>query len=207
MVKCISCNHLHSDKDGQCFEALKNNSCSCTPESYFPVDRTSQTYLSFAYHEKILSQMQDIHQKVEWMLTSVSGTRNLNNFDFIVTCWHYFIGFQFGHTWNKEAFEKIQKYAEPESIRRARQKVCHAELEQLRLFQEELKAITKKEGEGSQAYWKLTDKIKEFWKQSKYIPNDIALLKKKQIKESAIFEYSIQEIEDIYFSIQTRSVS
>lgn len=206
MAKCLSCNHPHSEYDGQCFEALKGK-CDCKPESYLPDHSSNPKYISEAYRFDVLSKIQDIHQKIEWILTSIPGTRNMNSFEFIVLCWHYFTKFRFGDMWTKEVFEKIQEEAEPETIRRARQKVCHEELEILRKFEEELKAISKKEGEGSQAYWKLTEQIKEFWKNTKYIPNDIKLLRKKKLKESAIFEYSIQEIDDIYFSIEKRSLA
>lgn len=206
MSKCLSCNHIHSDYDHECFEAMKQK-CSCTPELYISDNKKDPRLMSESYRIKVLSQIQDMHQKIEWILTSIDGTRNMNNFEFIILCWHYLTGFQFGNTWNKETFDKIQECAEPETIRRARQKVCHEELETLRTFEEELKAIAKREGEGSQAYWKLTEQIKEFWKNTKYIPNDISLLKKKKLKESAIFEYSVQEIDDIYFSIKKRSIA
>lgn len=206
MAKCFRCNHSHSEYDKQCFEAIKSK-CDCTPDLYLPKDNSNFEYVNLAYHQKALAQITDIHEKVEWLLEAVPGTRNQNNMEFIYTCWHFFTGFEFGNTWTKEAFEKIQKYAEPENIRRARQKVCHEELETLRMMQKDLRNLEKTEGKDSQAYWSYTERIKEFWKNTKYIPNDIAMLKKKQIKESAIFEYSILEIEDAHFSTEKRIVA
>lgn len=190
MTVCLSCNHHHSDYDGICL----NNTCTCTPELFIPVDPTNKTFISLAYRKKILSNMTDVAQKIEWLLKAEPHTRNMSDWQFIQTCWFYFIGFQFGQIWSMEWYEKIQNECQPETIRRARQKLCHPELEQLRIFQIELKELEKKNLDGTKAYWDLTEKIKVFWQNSKYIPNDIALLKQKKIKESAIFEFSIEEL-------------
>lgn len=93
--------------------------------------------------------------------------------------------------------DKIAKECDPETIRRARQMVCHEELEQLKEFQIELAAMQKANKEHTPQYWNLEDKIKEFWKSAKYIPDDITLLKAKGIKESGIFVWSISELNSI----------
>jgi len=208
MSKCITCNHIHSDADGQCFEVLKGKSCFCTPESYVPENSRNPTYMNLAYHQKVLSQMKDMAQKVEWMLKAVPETRNMTDMEFLQICWKYMVGFDFGDTWDKEIFERVSKECQPETVRRARQKICHPELEQLRLFQEELKEL-EKHGRtiGHPDYNSVVDRIKQFWQECKYIPNDLLLLKKKRIKESALFEFSITEIEDIYKIINPKYVS
>ena len=208
MTKCITCNHLHSDTDGQCFEVLKGNSCFCTPESYVAEDPSNPTYMNLAFHQKMLGQFTDMAQKVEWMLKAVPETRNMTDIEFLQTCWKYMLGFDFGQVWDKEIFDRISNECQPETIRRTRQKVCHDELEQLRLFQEEMKELEKHgKSLGHKEYNDLTDRIKKFWLECKYIPNDLALLKKKRIKESAIFEFSITEIEDIYKIVNPKYVS
>lgn len=173
--------------------ALKHE-CTCTPELFIPVDPNSKTFVGLAYRQKILANLTDISQKVEWLLKAVPQTRNMSDWQFIQTCWYYFIGFQFGEIWSMEWYEKIQNECQPETIRRARQKICHPELEILRAFQVQLKELEKKGLDGSPAYWNLTEEIKKFWQNSKYIPNDFELLKSKRIKESAIFEFSIEEL-------------
>lgn len=192
--KCLQpfCRHFHSSYDGVCLTV----GCICTPEMYMP--EGDPAYKNFAYHQKILSGITDIHQRVTWMLESIQGARNTSDWEFIELCWHYFIGFQFGESWSHEWFTKIEKECPPDTITRARRKVCHNELEQLRMFNEDLKDMVKRGEDGSTRYWNLTEVIKKFWAESKYIPTDIMMLKKKQIKESAIFEYSISEIENIY---------
>ena len=145
MGKCLKCNHPHSEYDNQCFEALKGK-CSCTPESYISNNSSDPRLMSESYRIQVLSKIQDMHQKIEWILKSIEGARNMNNFEFIALCWHYMIPFQFGEIFSKEVFERIQNDAEPETIRRARQKVCHEELEILRAFETELIEIIKKDG-------------------------------------------------------------
>jgi len=195
MTKCAQpfCSHHHSDIDGICL----TKGCICSPELFIPVDNGNPGYRNFAYHQKVLSTMHDVHQKVQWMLEAIPGTRNMADWEFIKTCWHYFIGFQFGDQWTQDWFDKIAIECQPETIRRARQKVCHPELETLRIFQEMLKELEKEGRDGSTAYWNLTEQMKKFWTNSKYVPTDWELLKKKQIKESAIFEYSIEELNSI----------
>src|SRR5574337_582212 len=192
--KCLQpfCHHYHSSYDGVCM----SKGCNCSPELY--IAEGDPSFKNFAYHQSILSKMSDLHQKVTWMLESVSGMRNTSDWEFIQACWYYFIGFSYGETWSQEWFKKIEIECPPDTITRIRRKVCHAELEQLRIFNDEVKAMVKRDEEGTKAYWELTEKIKKFWADSKYIPTDINMLKKKQIKESAVFEYSISEIENIY---------
>lgn len=72
------------------------------------------------------------------------------------------------------------------------------------IFNREFEIMRKKAWNGRPEYWQLTERIKQFWNESKYIPNDFAMLKKKQIKESAIFEYSIQELNEICTSVKQR---
>lgn len=199
MSKCITCGHFHAETDGECFEYLRNRSCTCTPETYIPEDQKNPTFMNLAYHQKVLGQMKDMVQKIEWMLKAVPETRNMTDMEFLQTCWKYMINFDFGQVWDKEIFERISKEAQPETIRRSRQKVCNPELEQLRIFQEEIKELEKQgKSLGHKEYNDVMDRIKKFWQECKYIPNDLLLLKKKRIKESAIFEFSITEIDDIY---------
>lgn len=195
MTKCAQpfCGHYHSDIDGICL----SNRCSCTPELFIAIDPSNPGYRNFAYHQKILVEMKNLEDKVTHMLTGVEGTRNMTNWEFVITCWRFFFGFHVGDSFSQDLFEKIAKHGEPENIRRCRQKVCHPELETLRIFQEMLKELTKEGRDGSQAYWDLTKQMKIFWMNSKYIPNDIALIKRKGIKESAIFEWSIEELNSI----------
>lgn len=190
MTKCISCNHHHFDSDGVC----TNKTCSCTPELFIPVDPSNKTFIGLVYRNQILANLKDISQRIEWLLKAVPETRNMGDWQFIQTCWYYFLGFQFGDTWTMEWYEKINKECQPETIRRARQKICHPELEQLRIFQKRLHELEKLGLDGSTQYWNLTEEIKKFWQTSKYIPNNFDLLRSKRIKESAIFEFSIEEL-------------
>jgi len=196
LTKCAQpfCGHHHSEFDGKC---LTIDYCECSPELFIPVDPKNPGYRNFAYHQQVLATMHDVHQRVQWLLEAVPGTRNMTDWEFMKTCWHYFVRFDFGDTWTQEVFDKIGKECQPETIRRTRQKVCHPELETLRTFQDLLKELAKEGRDGSSAYWKLTDQMKNFWMTSKYVPTDWELLRKKLIKESAIFEYSIEELNSI----------
>ena len=200
MTLCQSCNHQHSQLDGQCFKALQGQ-CSCTPQSLIIND------FDYEYRTKTLEHISEIHQKVTWVLEAIPGTRNLNDWEFIKTCWHYFIKFKFGDSWNIDVFKAIEENCQPETIRRARQKVCHLELEQLRIFEQEISNIVSTFGKQSNIYEEKIEQIKEFWKNTKYIPNDLTLLRKKKLKESAIFEYSILEIEDVYHMIPKENIA
>ena len=206
MDKCIICNHFHSNYDGKCFESIKGN-CECDAESYRSKDNATPGYSSIVYHTEILEKMKTLEEKIGHILTAIEGTRNMTNWEFIVTCWRYFFGFRLGDYFDQSLFEKIGKDAEPENIRRCRQKICHHELETLRNFQDLLQELKKEKREGRPEYHYLEKQLKQFWINSKYIPNDISLIKKKGIKESAILEWSIQEIEDTYFILPKRSVA
>jgi hypothetical protein len=162
-----------------------------------PADPANPGYINFAYHQKVLATMHDVHQKVQWLLEAVPGTRNMPDWEFETTYWHYAIGFQFGMEWNQTWFDKINKNAQPETIRRTRQKVCHEELQTLRIFQQMLQELEKEGRDGRQEYWKLTEQMKNFWMSAKYVPTDWDLLKKKLIKENAIFQWSIEELNTI----------
>jgi hypothetical protein len=192
MAKCAQpfCGHYHSDIDGICI----SKGCTCTPELFIAVDPKNPGYQNFAYHQKILATMNDVAQKVQWLLEAIPGTRNMPDWEFESTYWHYALGFQFGHTWTREWFERINKDGQPETIRRAKQKVCHAELEILRTFQDLLKELQKESRDGRPEYHKLTEQMKNFWMNSKYVPTDWDLLRKKLIKENAIFQWSIEEL-------------
>lgn len=196
MSKCGRCLHNHSDVDGACIERLRPNgaACDCTPELFIPFNPKEPGYRNFAYHQSVVQKMSDTEERVRYLIEAVTGARNCTNWEFITLCWHYFIGFTIGMQLDQVWFERIAKECEPETIRRCRQKVCHPELEQLKLFQEELKELEKQNKNHTSEYWQVQDQIKEFWKTAKYIPNDIALLKAKGIKESGIFEWSIEEL-------------
>lgn len=192
MSECLRCKHMHSNVDGVCFENLKTNGrgCICDSQSYVPKEHKSGQFIPEQYHIEVLQKMQDISLKVKYLLESINGSRNLPNWAYILRCWHYFLGFKIGMSLNEYWVERINAEADPETLRRTRQKVCQPELDQLREFQKRLQAVR----EHSQEYWNITNELKEFWKNAKYIPDNFELLRAKRIKESAIFEYAIMEL-------------
>ena len=195
MSLCQRCTHAHSQVDGACIVALKTEGrdCICDKQSYVPTDPKKGHSIPDFYHFKILKEFQEVTQRVNYTITAIEGARDLPDWEFILLCWRYWLQFNVGDYFSEETTSKIKKEAQPETIRRTRQKICQPELDRLREFQEIL-THTKP---FSDDYWKITEEIKEFWKNSKYIPRDLEFLRAKGIKESAIFEYSIMELNDI----------
>lgn len=194
--KCAQtfCGHYHSDVDGVCM----SKGCICSPELLIPVEPNNPTYQNFAYHQKVMAEMSDIAQKVAWAKKAIDGTRNMDDWDFLVTMWKYAANFHPGDPFTPEVHEKIRKLGLiPENIRRASQKVCHEELQTLRMFQDLLRELEKEQRDGRPEYHKLTQQMKDFWMNSKYVPTDWGLLRKKLIKENAIFQWSIEELNNI----------
>lgn len=192
MSNCLRCTHMHSNVDGVCFVNLKTNGrdCDCDSQSYVPENHRPGEFLPEQYHFEVLQKMTDITQRVKYLIEAIEGVRNMTNWQFVVAAWRYFIGFKIGMSLNEYWFDRIRLEADPETLRRTRQKVCEPELEMLREFQERLQNVK----EFSNEYWNITKEIKEFWKNAKYVPDSFDLLRAKRIKQDAIFEYSIMEL-------------
>lgn len=191
---CLRCEHTHSPIGGKCFVNLKSDGrdCQCDQESFVP-QKPDQAYKSEQYHFQVLNQMQDMTKRVTYTILSIEGARDLPDWKFENLCWRYWLGFKTGMIYTDEISEKIWYEAQPDTISRCRRKVCEGELNVLREFQERLQNTK----EFSPEYWQITEELKVFWKNSKFVPRDKEYLKAKGIKESTIFEWSIMELNDI----------
>ena len=197
MTLCARCGHQHWNSDGNCTVNDKTNGrdCLCDKDTLIPKDTKKGDFLPESYYFETLSTFKTYEERVKntILVFQDRNVRDLPDWEFIALCWHYWINFKIGDVFTHAIKARIKKEAQPETIRRTRQRLVHPELETLKLFQEQLNNTR----EFSPTYWELTEQIKQFWIKSQFIPRDIEFLKAKGIKQSAIFEWSITELNSI----------
>ena len=184
-VKCHRCGHFHTGDPCVCTLI----SCDCPPlnaSDYKPPVKS-------VYHQQVLAGLKDMDQKIEYMLREIPGLRNTDDWAFITSYWHYHLGFCTGMMFTGEVFARIRMEANPESLRRCRQKVCHDELAPLLDMQailKDLKMTAEKTGQDCRAeIAQIQRRMHEHIAECELIPTDTGLLENKGIKMEAFKEH------------------
>ncbi len=139
---------------------------------------------SLVYHREVMFRMKKTRDRIVYLLTTKSQSRNYDDWGFLNFYWKYFLGFTKGMEYTDFWYNQIKKFALPETVRRSHQEVCEDELKLLREMLKLLKGVEYHSAE----YFNLQHQIKEHLKTTKLIPTDLNLIKKKLEKQSAIFE-------------------
>ena len=188
-IKCDRCGHFHVGDPCVC--TLIN--CDCPPldaAKYKPQVKT-------VYHQQVLAGLKEMDEKIEYMLKEVPGFRNTDDWAFITNYWHYNLGFCTGMMFTGEVYARIRTEANPESIRRCRQKVCQNELAPLLDLQamlKDLKLTSQKTGQDCRLeIMQVQKRMHEHIAECELIPTDAKLLANKGIKMEAFTEYALTQ--------------
>lgn len=110
MSFCTNCQHEHRDFDG--VMVCKERLCFC--------DKFEEAGVGKAEYDKYTKSMDSTFEKIEWMLRNIPAFRELNNKQFIFAFWHYEFNFCPGMVLDIPTYSRL---TDPESIRRAKQKI------------------------------------------------------------------------------------
>ena len=117
-VKCGKCGHFH--------EVVEDTPLACTLTGCGCIDFTP--YMpDFIQIQQVIQNFKTWIDRVKYLLLTIPETRDEDELAFLFTCWHYFLGMTTGVMFTGEMYYRLKTEARPETIRRAKQKVCHEE--------------------------------------------------------------------------------
>jgi len=190
-MKCANCQHHHAEKEPHVCTLL-NCDKNCDENSFVPLTESDEiTDETFQYYQSVIVKLNDIEERIRYMLDCIPGMRNTDDWQFINQYWHYYLGFCAGMPYTVQLYNKIHNEAQPDSITRMRRKICEPERTAIVILQDEIKndKLTNKD----RRYWLIQSEIDQLLKESKYLPTDRKLLKSKGIKEDATKEAVLLE--------------
>ena len=187
--KCNNCDHYHAPTEPFVCTLLQ---CDCDEKSFVPKDENIGELKSFAYYQNVIQRLEEIEERIRYMLEVIPGMRNTDDWEFVNQYWHYYLNFCTGMVFSGEIFNTIHNEAQPDSLTRMRRKICQPDHQAIVELQKEIAGdpengippLTKNDGR----FWEIQSLIKTVIKESKYLPTDFELLKNKGIKEVAVKE-------------------
>lgn len=183
-MKCSKCGEEMHEID----EIMMCGSKYCTNYTIIKRDAPSDQII---YHREVMLRMKKTTKRIIYLLETKPKCRNYDDWDFLNFYWEYLLGFTRGMEWTDFWKMQIRKFAIPENVRRAHQKVCEEELGYIAAILKDMQEtkITK----GTPAFYFNQHTIISYLKTTKYLPTDFKLLKFKLEKQAAMFEAVVLE--------------
>ena len=182
-MKCKTCNHQHASKEPHVCTLLH---CTCDESTFEPLEIDSDSAENFLYYQRTVQKLNDMEERIRYMLEHIPGMRNTDDWQFENQYWHYYLNFCTGKPYTTEIYNAIHKEAQPDMITRMRRKICQPDHQAIVILQDEIKdnELTP----NHPRYHTIKYEINKIIKESIYLPTDPDLLKKKGIKQDAIIE-------------------